>query len=114
MVHAVSAALTVGGIALAAISRPFWPAGAAVVAIGLAEFWLAARVAIDADLFAALAGDDLAGFDEAMRQLRLMPEGKVGRPMEARIRGALRLLKLQVMLLLLQIAVLFATMVLAQ
>ena len=114
MVHAVSAALTVGGIALAVISRPLWPIGAAVVAIGLVEFWLAARVAIDADLFAALGGDDLARFDEAMRRLGLMAEDKAGRPMEARIRGALRLLKFQVALLLLQIAALFAGSVLSR
>jgi hypothetical protein len=108
MVHAVSAALTVGGIALTVVSRSLWPVGGAVVAIGLVEFWLAARVAIDADLFAALGEDDLAQFDEAMRRLGLMPGSKADRPMEARIRGALRLLKLQVALLLLQIAALFA------
>jgi len=108
MVHAVSAALTIGGIALAVISRALWPVGGAVVAIGLVEFWLAARVAIDADLFAALGGDDLAPFDEAMRRLGLMPEGKAGRPIEVRIQGALRLLKFQVALLVLQIAALFA------
>jgi hypothetical protein len=39
-----------------------------------------------------------------------MADDKAGRPIEARIRGALQLLKLQTALLLLQIAALFAAM----
>jgi hypothetical protein len=106
MVHAVSAALTIGGLALAVFDQALWPAG--VIAIGAVEFWLAARVAIDADLFAALGDDDLARFDDAMQRLGLMQAGKAGRSMEQRIRGALRLLKLQGATLLLQIAALLA------
>jgi hypothetical protein len=114
MVHALSAALTVaavlaGGAAVAFGWQLVWPVAAVAVVIGLLEFWLAARVAVDADLFAALGAGDLARFDEAMRRLGLMPEGKVGRPMEDRVRGALRLLKLQAGLLLLQIVVMFAS-----
>jgi hypothetical protein len=112
LVHAMSAVLTVasllGGIVLD-MGGVRLVAGVVVV-VGLAEFWLAARVAIDADLFAALAGNDPARFDEAMQKLGLMGDDKAGRPIEARIRGALRLLKLQTALLLLQIAALFAAM----
>ena len=109
MVHAMSAALTLGGIAAVVFGfHGTWP----VVVVGLIEFWLAARVAIDADLFAALGEGDLARFDEAMRQLGLMPEGKAGRPMDDRIRGALRLLKLQGAMLLLQIVAAFIGMML--
>ena len=109
MVHAMSAALTLGGIAAVVFGFPgMWP----VVVVGLVEFWLAARVAIDADLFAALGEDDLARFDEAMRRLGLMPESKAGRPMDDRIRGALRLLKLQGAMLLLQIVLAFIAMML--
>ena len=109
MVHAMSAALTLGGIAAVVFGFPgMWP----VVVVGLVEFWLAARVAIDADLFAALGEDDLARFDEAMRRLGLMPESKAGRPMNDRIRGALRLLTLQGAMLLLQIVLAFIGMML--
>jgi len=109
MVHAMSAALTLGGIAAVVFGfHGTWP----VVVVGLIEFWLAARVAIDADLFAALGEGDLARFDEAMHRLGLMPEGKAGRPMDDRIRGALRLLKLQGAMLLLQIVEAFIGMML--
>jgi hypothetical protein len=109
MVHAISAALTLGGIAAVVFGfHGTWP----VVVVGLIEFWLAARVAIDADLFAALGEGDLARFDEAMRRLGLMPESKAGRPMDDRIRGALRLLKLQGTMLLLQIGAAFIGLVL--
>jgi len=110
MVHAMSAALTLGGIAAVVFGfHGMWP----VVVVGVIEFWLAARVAVDADLFAALGeNDDLARFDEAMRRLGLMPDSKAGRPMDDRIRGALRLLKLQGAMLLLQIVAVFIGMML--
>lgn len=119
MVHAMSSALTaaalLGGVAAALFDgRGVLPVAAVIVIAGLAEFWLAARVAIDADLFAALADGDLARFDEAMRRLGLMPQHKAGRPIDERIRGALRLLKLQVALLAVQIAALLAAMVLVR
>lgn len=63
---------------------------------GTAEFALAARIAFDADLFAALARrTDLAGFDKAMTGLGLMSPAKAGRPMTARAEGAMRLLRRQ-------------------
>jgi hypothetical protein len=119
MVHAISGALTVaallGGVAAALLDlRAVLPVAALVLIAGLAEFWLAARVAIDAELFAALGAGDLAPFDEGMRRLGLMPQYKSGRPIDQRIKGALRLLKLQVTLLAVQIAALLAAMVLVR
>ncbi|MBN9064203.1 MAG: hypothetical protein J0H41_17485 [Rhizobiales bacterium] len=92
-------------------------AGALLAAVallcGAAEFGLAARVAFDADLFAALARDgDLPGFDRAMTGLSLMPVTKAGRPMEARAKGALRLLKRQAFVLAAQGAALFVSLLL--
>jgi len=117
MVHALSAALTIGAVLGGSVAVAFgwhlvWPVAVVVALIGLVEFWLAMRVAVDADLFSTLGDGDLARFDEAMGRLELMPGGKAGRPMEVRIRGALRLLKLQAMLLLLQIVTLFASSIL--
>jgi hypothetical protein len=117
MVHAMSAALTVaallGGVTAAVLGlRGVWPFATVVVVAGLVEFWLAARVALDADLFAALGEGDLDRFDATMHRLGLMPEGKAGRPIDARIRGALRLLKLQAAMLLIQFAAPIAGMML--
>jgi len=47
-----------------------------------------------------------------MCRLGLMPDSKAGRPMDDRIRGALRLLKLQGAMLLLQIVAVFIGMML--
>ncbi|WP_342361026.1 hypothetical protein [Terrarubrum flagellatum] len=71
-------------------------AAAAVFFCAALEFWLAARVAFDAELFAALARrNDLAGFDRAMTTLGLMKSGKTGRAMAERAQGARRLLRMQ-------------------
>lgn len=81
-----------------------------VVVAGLAETWLAMRVGLDAALFGRLAaqagasGPDLTAFDRAMAAARLMPPGKAGRPLAARIGGARRLLVLQGVALALQAA----------
>ena len=103
--HAASLALTVAallaGVLLAFVGAQAgaaWRAvGAAVLLLGLAEFWLAGRVAFDADLFARLAarGGHLAAFDRAMLGLGLLPATKAGRPMATRIAGARRLFRLQ-------------------
>lgn len=68
-----------------------------VFALACIEFYLAARVALDADLFAELSrrDADLAGFDRAMTTRGLLPAKKAGRAMEQRAQGALRLMKLQ-------------------
>ena len=111
MVHTVSlilagVAVLVGGAARADVT--FLAAAGVIVVLAILEFWLASRVALDADLFDALASrhTDLAGFDRAMLGLRLIPSGKAGRPLDARIRGAFRLLKLQALTLGLQMVVL--------
>jgi hypothetical protein len=71
-------------------------AGAALA--GLGETFLAARVAADAALFrrqAEAETPDWGAFDEALRDLGLMPAAKVGRPTAARFAGARRLLTQQ-------------------
>jgi hypothetical protein len=84
--------------------------GIAVVLLGVIEFWLAARVALDAALFDTIAGrgTDLEGFDRAMMALGLMPSGKASRPLAWRIGGAFRLIKLQALALAAQLIVLVA------
>jgi hypothetical protein len=111
LVHTASLILTGAALFFGATTRPeiVWLIAASlVVVLGLVEFWLAARVALDADLFDTLAArqTDLAGFDRAMQRLGLMPSAKTGRSLDARIRGALRLLKLQALMLGLQLVVL--------
>ena len=70
--------------------------GGALLA-GLAQVWLAMRTGIDAALFERVATGathwDI--MDTAMLRLRLMPAAKIRRPVEARVAGALRLLRLQ-------------------
>lgn len=111
MIHTVSlllagVAVLVGGAARQDVT--FLAAAGVIVVLAAVEFWLASRVALDADLFDALASrdTDLAGFDRAMLGLGLMPPGKAGRPLDARIRGAFRLLGLQALTLGLQVALL--------
>jgi hypothetical protein len=117
MIHALSRVLTVVailGTAFVLLVRqptPVWLATAAVMAVaGAIEFWLAARVAIDADLFEALArhADDLDGFDQAMRDLGLLSAAKTARALPDRVRAAFRLLRLQGAALVVQVAVLLA------
>jgi hypothetical protein len=115
MVHAASLVLTLSAllgtaawsIFVASRGMGWTSAGAAIVILGIAEFWLAARVALDAELFDAIAakGSDLDGFDRAMRVLGLMPSDNAGRALGKRVQGAFRLLKLQGLMLGLQISV---------
>jgi hypothetical protein len=81
-----------------------------VLLFGLAEFWFALRVALDADLFAAIGEGklDAVKLDDALQRLGFIKKAKAGRSMEERSRGALRLLKLQGLCLLLQVATYFA------
>ena len=116
MVHAASLTLTLStllGAAAWSILAPGYglgwlSVGAAIVLLGIVEFWLAARVALDAELFDAIAAKqaDLDGFDRAMQALELMPQDKAGRALGNRVHGAFRLLKLQGLMLGLQMAVL--------
>jgi hypothetical protein len=111
LLHAASLVLTVAALIAGAATRPgdaWLVAIAAVVVLGVIEFWLAARVALDAELFDVIAArpSDLAGFDRAMQGLGLMPPGKANRPLANRIHGAIRLLKLQALTLGVQVTVL--------
>jgi hypothetical protein len=102
-VHVASLVLTLGAVLLCA-ERP--ALGGAVLALGMLEFYLAARVAIDAELFGAIAGaPDFADFDRALGELGFARSDGV-RPLTERARAALRLLWLQVASFGLQIAIL--------
>lgn len=81
----------------------FWFSLAAIlmVLLGLAQQYWAARVAIDAELFSLLATKNhpteeaLAELDSALQQLSLAPITEHTRSLENRGRGALRLLRWQ-------------------
>ena len=77
------------------------------VLAGAAELYLAVRVGFDAALFRRLAEAgtlELANLDAALTTMGLLPAGKAGRPLEARVAGACSLLYQQAGSLLLQIA----------
>jgi hypothetical protein len=63
----------------------------AVVLLGLGERYVAARLAIDARLFEQLArcGPDLLRLDCALATLGMVPAAAGGRPLAARLQGAL-------------------------
>ncbi|MBB1518584.1 hypothetical protein [Aquipseudomonas guryensis] len=73
-----------------------------LVLLGLAQKYWAVRVALDAELFAQLAGqpeqlaDRTRQLDAALHSLGLQPANSDERPWPERCRGALRLLRLQV------------------
>jgi hypothetical protein len=112
MVHTASLVMTMAallGLVFAAGSLSAWlPVGGTILILGMVEFWLAARVALDAELFEAIAAKeaDLDGFDDAMQSLGLMPRNKAKRNLDTRIRATFRLLKVQVVMLGLQVGVL--------
>jgi hypothetical protein len=102
-VHVASLVLTLGAV-LICMERP--ALGGTVLTLGMLEFYFAARVAIDAELFGAIAGaPELADFDRALGQLGFAGTGGV-RPLVERARAALRLLWLQSASFGLQIAIL--------
>ena len=111
-VDRLSCGLTVAAIAILAILPALtphlqWtqPAFAAVaVAAGFAQTWFAIRVGFDAALFHRLAGTgDFAAIDAALAALGLVPPGKAGRPGEARVAGARRLFRFQILALAVQL-----------
>lgn len=107
-----SAAIAVIAIVPPLTPRPQWTLIAfavAAVICGLAETYLAIRVGFDASLFHRVAHtEDVASLDSALGQLRLLPAEKRGRAVEARIAGARRLFRFQVLALAAQIACLLA------
>ncbi len=72
-----------------------------LILLGLVQKYWAIRVALDAELFATLAGDPLqreariAELDAALVELHLQPATQTARPWDARICGARRLLRMQ-------------------
>ena len=120
MVHRLSSPLTVASVVAVPLlvlllppARYGVPALATLAALaGLAELWLALRVAFDARVFALVSRGDasdgltLAAFDTTMGALGLMPPDKTGRPVAGRLSGALRLLRWQATALLAQVAIL--------
>ena len=107
--HAASGVLSLVALAAAVTTSITVPIAAATVAVGLVEFWLGARTAIDAELFDALAANaDLKGLDRSLHDLGLRAGNTTTRPLVERIRAAFRLLKLQMAALALQAVVLLA------
>ena len=86
---------------------------------GFAEMYFAVRVGFDASLFRRVADAegllDFAATDAALEAIGLMAPAKCGRPAEARIAGARRLFRFQVLALAAQVLSLLigATIVLA-
>jgi hypothetical protein len=78
-----------------------------VALAGLAEAYFASRVGFDRALFNQLAtaaeAPDFTGIDAALTRLGLLPAAKLGRAAEARIAGATRLLKFQILALVAQV-----------
>lgn len=117
LIHSLAAPLTVATTlavpALAVLHKP--PAVALAVLtvsvmLGLAEALLALRVAFDAAALRRMAGhtDGMTRFDMALVTLGLMKPERAGRPMADRARGCLRLLRLQVIVAILQVAAVLA------
>jgi hypothetical protein len=96
-INGFSIALIIGAI-LAIALRILEPIALALsILAGLAQVYLALRVAFDAALFRLLAGQpDLDALDAALTELRLLPAAKAGRPLGPRIAGARRLFVAQI------------------
>ena len=103
--HRLAVILAVLALLAAASLAELHPQAAAygVFAAGLAalillcETYLALRTAFDADLFRGLATGalDLATLDAGLQRVYALPAEKLGRPLDQRLDGARRLLKLQ-------------------
>ncbi len=117
LVHGIAGPLTIAATAavpaLAVLHKP--PADVVVpltvaAVLGLIETLLALRVAFDAAALRRMAGheDGASRFDAAMLALGLMKPDRAGRPMADRARGCLRLLRLQAIAAILQVAALLA------
>jgi len=106
----LTAAALIGVMVYPAIVErtPWMQVGVAmlVAVAGLVQLYFAIRVAFDSALFLELANapeaPDFAGTDAALARLGLLPAMKPGRPAEARVAGARRLLGFQVLALVAQ------------
>jgi hypothetical protein len=117
LIHGIAGPLTIGGTiavpVLAVLHRP--SAGVLIlltlaVALGLVETLLALRVAFDAAALHRMAGheDGPSRFDAALLALGLMKPDRAGRPLVDRAKGCLRLLRLQTIAAILQVAAMLA------
>jgi hypothetical protein len=101
----ITAAALIALLIYPAIIGPVrWAVVGPVVAVaiaGLAETCCAIRVQFDAELFSRLAsaseGPDFTATDAALMQLGLLPSAKPGRPADARVAGAKRLFRFQIL-----------------
>jgi hypothetical protein len=70
-----------------------------IVMLGLGTIWYGVRIIIDERLFRRLLvmgpRDELDTLDQALMDLSMMKPDKAGRPMHARMQGALRLVRRQ-------------------
>jgi hypothetical protein len=85
---------------------PIMMLGIAILLLGLAEAYFALRVGFEANLFGHFARDTFGtvSFDASMRRLKLLPADRTGRPMTVRAMRAMRLMRYQILALLLQAA----------
>src|SRR5260221_11578005 len=94
------------GPAMTAVAWTAIAAALAVAIAGLAEAYFATRVGFDAALFHHLASvpePDFAPLDAALGHLRLLSPSKAGRSAAARVAGACRLLRFQLLALAVQL-----------
>jgi hypothetical protein len=111
----LTAAALIGILFVPAIAaEPRWMlvGFATLVALaGLVEAYFAIRVGFDAALFRQLAhapeATDFAGTDAALTGLGLLPAARHGRPAAARVAGARRLFRFQILALVAQVAWVF-------
>jgi hypothetical protein len=67
-----------------------------VIGLGVAEAWFALRVGFDAALLRDVANrTQFAALDTAMIRLDLIAPEKAGRPLDERLQGAMRLMRMQ-------------------
>jgi hypothetical protein len=104
----LAAGLALGG---QLAGMPAWLLALAMIA-ALAETWFAIRVGLDERLFAALGAGllTLPALDSGLAGLGMMPAGKAGRPLEARLQGAKALLVKQAGLAGLQLLLIMAVL----
>ncbi len=85
---------------------------------GLVSLYFSVRVGFDAALFLQVADAkegpvDLQGLDLALVDLGLLPRDKAGRPVKARVSGAMRLFRYQIGVALLQLILILVAAILA-
>ena len=113
----LSTGLTLLGLAFGLVQLLITPMplllilSAAIVLLGLIEKYYALRVAFDADLFQAVASDETQlaertlALDQALVALKFQPVDKSGRPWALRSKGALKLLRQQLLFVAVQLLV---------